>query len=48
MVPKVIRPKLRRYFFAFFLLLVHAVLAADVRDLQPTVILISIDGFRND
>ena len=40
--------KLRAYVVLVLLLLACNVFAADVRDLKPTVILISIDGFRYD
>ena len=40
--------KLRASVVLALLLLAHVVFAAEVRDLKPTVILISIDGFRYD
>ncbi|MGI9104400.1 MAG: ectonucleotide pyrophosphatase/phosphodiesterase [Terriglobales bacterium] len=40
--------KLRLSVLIFLLLLAHAALAAQIHDLKPTVILISIDGFRYD
>ena len=48
MTSVLMRRRLRSYVLIAFLLLVHTVLAADVRNLKPTVILISIDGFRYD
>ena len=38
----------RNRLLLFVLLFAHGVFAADFRDLKPTVILISIDGFRYD
>ncbi|MGA1998764.1 MAG: ectonucleotide pyrophosphatase/phosphodiesterase [Terriglobales bacterium] len=48
MLKHLISRKLRAYVVLVLLLLASNVFAADVRDLKPTVILISIDGFRYD
>ena len=41
-------PKFRRYILVAFLLFAANLLAAEIRDLKATVILIAIDGFRYD
>jgi predicted AlkP superfamily pyrophosphatase or phosphodiesterase len=48
MLQHLISRKLRLYVVLVLLLLAHNVFAADIRGLKPTVILISIDGFRYD